>query len=85
MVEETQEEVHHEGEVVFYGDSRIASAEAPVPGWLRFSYIFWTLWGFVWFYFFWNGSYGWLDPGYWQQLQRAANTTFPTEHISEKN
>lgn len=60
-----------------YGDPLIASKNAPIPGWLSKSYLFWILFGFVWFFFFWNGSYGWLDRGYWQQLQRAAGTTIP--------
>jgi hypothetical protein len=68
-------------EVIFYGDSSIASAEAKVPLWLKINYILWPLWGLVWFYLYWNGSHGWLDRGYWQQLQRAANTTFPIENV----
>lgn len=60
-----------------YGDSLIASKDAPVPRWLIYSYLFWILFGLFWFYYFWNGSYGWLDRGYWQELQRAAGTTFP--------
>lgn len=64
-------------EIEEYGDSAIASKDAPVPRWLIFNYIFWPLWGLVWFYYFWNGSYGWLDRGYWHELQEAAKTTFP--------
>lgn len=55
----------------------ITSAHAPVPKWLIWNYIFWPIFGLFWLYFFWNGSYGWLDRGYWSELQRAANTTFP--------
>lgn len=69
----------HDEEMEFYGDSNIASKDAPVPTWLIVSYIFWPIFGLVWFYLFWNGSWGWLDRGYWQQLQRAANTTIPFE------
>lgn len=66
------------------GDPMITSKNAPIPGWLSKSYYFWILFGFVWFYFFWNGSYGWLDRGYWQQLQRAAQTTIPF-HVETNN
>ncbi len=74
--------MNHENEnidpnIETYGDEGIASNNAIVPRWLKFSYLFWIFWGFVWWYYFWNGSYGWLDRGYWLQLQRAANTTYP--------
>jgi len=64
-------------EIDLYGDPRIASKNAPVPRWLTLSYVFWITFGLVWFVLFWNGSFGWFDRGYWQQLQRAANTTYP--------
>ena len=64
-------------ETEFYGDEGIASNNAPIPKWLKFNYVFWILWGVVWFYFFWNGSTGWLDRGYWNELQRAASTVYP--------
>lgn len=73
--EHEKEAAHNEAEE--YGDPSIASFDNPVPGWLIFNYIFWPIVGLFVFYFFWNGSYGWLDRGYWQQLQRAANTTYP--------
>jgi hypothetical protein len=67
----------NENELEEYGDPFIASYEGGVPAWLKWVYILAPLWGIVWLYFFWNGSCCWLDRGYWQQLQRAANTTFP--------
>lgn len=67
----------HDHEIETYGDTGIESKDAPVPIWLKFNYVFWILWGFVWLYYFWNGSYGWLDRGYWNELQRAANTVYP--------
>lgn len=85
MTVENKDEHKNEGEVeeVFnYGDSRIASAHHPIPLWLILTYITLPLWGIVWFYFFWNGSYGWLDPGYWSELQRAANTTLPIQNVN---
>lgn len=48
-----------------------------VPYWLIVTYIILPIWGFFTLFYFWNGSRGWLDPGYWQQLERAANTTYP--------
>ena len=82
--EDTSEQ--EDSDIELYGDPRIASKDAPIPGWLKCSYLVWPIVGLLWFYFFWNGSYGWLDRGYWQQLQRAANTTFPfdTSEIVEK-
>lgn len=69
-------EDEHE-ELDLYGDQGIASKDAPVPFWLKVNYVFWIFFGLMWGVLFWNGSYGWLDRGYWQELQRAANTTYP--------
>jgi len=46
------------------------------PMWLKISYILIPLWGFIAFYLYWNGSHGFLDRGHWQELQKAAHTTF---------
>lgn len=72
---------HKHGEVEFYGDPGIYSADAPVPGWLKWTYVVMPIIGFIWFYFFWNGSYGWLDRGHWKQLEEAAKTTFPKSRL----
>lgn len=73
--------MNEEEEIELYGDPGIASGDAKVPFFLKFSYIFWPIWGIATFYYFWNGSMvGWVDPGYWDQLQIAANTTFPIEN-----
>ncbi|MEI8365524.1 MAG: hypothetical protein WCF65_03810 [Parachlamydiaceae bacterium] len=64
-------------EVEEYGDEGIASGDAPIPGWLKCNYVLWIVVGFVGFYLFWNGSAGWLDRGYWNELQRAASTVYP--------
>jgi hypothetical protein len=42
----------------YYGDEGIVSKNAPIPLWLKFNYVFWIVWGLIWFYFFWNGSTG---------------------------
>ncbi len=77
-VEDKVEEPHYPGEIEVYGDPGIATFDAPVPGYLKFSYIFWILVGLFTQYVFWNGSVGgWLDKGYWRELQIAANTTLP--------
>lgn len=66
-----------EEEVELYGDEGIASKDTPVPRWLILTYITLPIWGIITFILFWNGSVGWLDRGYWKELQIAANTTFP--------
>lgn len=83
MTQEGTQEVKnspHEEELEFYGDSGIASRDAKVPKFLIVNYLIWPIWGIVTLYFFWNGSVGWMDRGYWHELQIAANTTFPIEN-----
>jgi len=74
------EDSHGDGELELYGDPGIATYDAKVPKFLTFSYIFWPVFGIITLYFFWNGSIGWFDRGYWRELQIAANTTFPIEN-----
>lgn len=59
------------------------SKDAKVAGWLKATYIILPIWGVITFLIFWNGSHGWLDRGYWDQLQRAANTTYPPININD--
>jgi len=66
------------------GDTEIASGDAKVETWLKVTYIVLPIWGIIWFFLYWNGTHGWLDRGYWEQLQRAANTTFPSQNVNEK-
>lgn len=71
-----------------YGDPGITSDHAPIPRWLIWTYIVLPIWGIFTLYAFWNGSEGYFDRGYWQQLQRAAKTTIvsfkePVEHPLE--
>jgi hypothetical protein len=73
-------ELEHIHEVDDYGDPRIASGHGKIPWWLWVTYAVLPIWGFIALAMYWNGSWGWLDRGYWQQLQRAANTTYP--HIN---
>jgi hypothetical protein len=74
------EDAHFEGEIELYGDPGIATFDAKVPKFLKLTYLLWPIWGVITFYYFWNGSVGWLDRGYWRELQIAANTTFPIEN-----
>lgn len=71
-------------EIEQYGDAYIASGNAPIPKWLKLTYIVLPIWGIIAFWLYWNGSSGWLDRGYWRQLQNAANTTFPIENHTSK-
>ena len=71
-----REKIPLDKEIESYGDTGIESKDAKVPIWLLITYAILPIWGIVWFYFFWNGSVGWLDRGYWNQLQKAAQTTF---------
>lgn len=66
-----------------YADGSIVSADAKVPHWLKWVYIIMPIWGLIWFYLYWNGSEGWLDRGYWGELQKAANTTTPYINVDE--
>lgn len=63
----------------------ISSKDAKIPAWLKWIYLILPFWGILWFYLFWNGSYGWLDRGYWNELQKAANTTFPSINVDQRN
>ncbi|MFN4173984.1 MAG: hypothetical protein ACK4HV_02635 [Parachlamydiaceae bacterium] len=69
--------VSRDEELEYFGDTGIASAHAPVPRWLKWNYAFWVIFGLSWFALYWNGSWGYLDRGHWNELQKAANTTFP--------
>lgn len=62
-----------------YGDPKISSKDAKVPLWLIATYIVLPIWGVCSGYYYWNGTQGWLDRGYWHQLQKAAQTTMPFE------
>ncbi len=65
-------------EIEDYGDPGIRSRDGKIPALLIWSYITLPIWGVIAFYILWNGSTGgWLDPGYWKELQAAAKTSFP--------
>ena len=77
MNEETKE---REDSIELFGDPGIATFDAKVPKFLLVTYFTLPFWGFICFYYFWNGSLGWWDRGALQQLQIAANTTFPIQN-----
>ena len=72
-----------EEEIEYFNDPDISSRDAKVPLFLKLTYILLPIWGLITFYIFFNGSVGWLDRGYWHELQIAANTTFPIENQNE--
>lgn len=76
------DESQNETQAFQYGDPKIASYDAPVPGWLNASYWLWIIVGLLCALFYWNGSWGFLDPGHWGPLQEAANTTFPLQNVN---
>lgn len=84
---ESQSPKNDDDELEFYADGAVSSADARVPHWLKWIYVIMPIWGIIWFYLFWNGSWGWFDRGYWSELQRAANTTYPYNNVdsSAKN
>lgn len=62
------------------------SYDRPIPKFLIMVYIILPVMGVYWFVNYWNGSSGFFDRGYWQSLQKAANTTYePTNSIEEDN
>lgn len=73
----------HADELEEYGDPGIVSLDRPVPKWLRIVYVIVPIWGLTCLYLYWNGTTGWLDRGYWHELQIAANTTFPVQNQND--
>ena len=85
MTNKNNDHLNEHSEIEHYGDPGISSADAPIATWLKWSYVLLPIWGIVWFFLFWNGStVGWFDRGYWFQLQKAANTTFPSININDE-
>lgn len=83
MSEEKDSFFHEEMES--YGESEITSLDAKIPKFLLWTYLILPIWGLIAFCYFWNGSRGWFDRGYWHQLQIAANTTFPIENQNARD
>jgi hypothetical protein len=63
-----------------YGDNEVREyADTPIPKFLIGTYIILPIWGAIWWFMFWNGSCGFLDRGYWAELEKAAGTTHVIE------
>lgn len=71
--------MNEEDDVEFYYDSgeMPPSKHTKVPRWLIWVYIILPIWGIFTMAYYFKGSHGYLDRGYWQELQHAANTTQP--------
>lgn len=84
MFEEYQhEEQHH---VVHYGKDEVDEFDdVGVPTFLKITYLVLPIWGILWFYSYWNGSHGWLDRGYWQELERVAQTKLYEQVVEERD
>ena len=77
-------EMQEEHELEFYSDEGISSADARFPRWLFITSMVLPIWGFCTLFYYFNGTHGWLDPSYWNQLQKAALTTYPDkEQVQE--
>lgn len=83
MMIDNQQLSNEEHDIEEYSGGEVTSGHAPILKWLKWVYIFVPFWGLVCLWLYWNGSSGWLDPGYWNQLQKAANTTYPYHNIDQ--
>lgn len=72
------------GDLHEYGDG-IFSADHRVPRWMKWMYVILPIGGIISFFFFWNGAWGWWDRGYWAELEKVANTTYPHYQLDETN
>ena len=73
MFEEFKKEERHH--TVHFGDEGIDEYDdVKIPTFLKIVYILLPIWGIFWMYMYWNGSEGWLDRGYWKELEGAAGT-----------
>lgn len=68
-----------------FGDHEVEEYyNTPVPTFLKWVYALLPFWGIFWWVMYSDGSQGWLDRGYWQDLERAANTTKSVEMSYQK-
>lgn len=59
-----------------YADNEITElVDTKVPTFLKFVYVLLPIWGIIWWVYYWDGSGGFLDRGYWRELQTQARTT----------
>lgn len=63
-----------------YADNEVTEfANGRVPTFLKFVYLILPIWGIFWWVQYWDGSQGFLDRGYWKELQVQAHTTRATK------
>ncbi|SCA58754.1 Uncharacterized protein AB751O23_AN_00090 [Chlamydiales bacterium SCGC AB-751-O23] len=67
-IEDDQLDQYSGGEIKEFKDTK-------VPTFLKITYFTLIAWGLTWFVFYFDGSQGYLDRGYWQELAQAAKTT----------
>ena len=79
--------MNEEDDIQWYQDDAKVppSGHAKVPKWLIWTYILLPIWGIIVLFLYWNGSFGYLDRGYWEELQEAANTRYPFVNHSQPN
>ena len=67
-----------------YGDEEVREFhDKPIPKFLKVIYLVLPIWGVIWWGLYWNGSQGFLDRGYWCELEKAAGTTFIQEEPNQ--
>ena len=71
--------MNNEDDVQWYEDDGIPppSHHHHIPKWLKWTYIVVPIISTIILILYWNGSSGYLDRGYWKELQEAANTRYP--------
>ncbi len=58
-----------------YGDQEVREYhDTPIPKFLMAIYIVLPIWGILWWSLYWDGSQGFLDRGFWSELEKAAGT-----------
>lgn len=67
-----------------FGDNEVREyAHTKVPKFLLGVYVILPIWGITWWLLFWDGSTGWFDRGYWNELESAAKTKLVVEEVSK--
>lgn len=67
-----------------YGDNEVQEYhDTPIPKFLLAVYMILPIWGVMWWALYWNGSQGFLDRGYWSDLEEVAGTKKVAEKLVE--
>ena len=59
--------------------------DTPIPWYIKWLSLILPLWGVIWFFYFNDGSTGWVDRGAWDDLQKAAQTKNSQLKINKPN